>query len=167
MRLLARLLPICRQIEGNNEFSLEDILMPYNWNTLETALDELAKRNDGCLPLNTSQHLQAASDVLRVNYLVNSRNDPDAKRKAKDLKEESSVIRRKGKAIFTKTWHIANTWRTWVLRLPEEKPTSHDMKLLRDILTNGLMTWAARTLQRECTKNCVDCWWHGGYQSTF
>ena len=164
MRLLARLLLICRQIEGNNEYSLEDMLMPYNWNTLETALDELAIRNDGSLPLNTSQHLQAASDVLRVNYLVNSRNDPDAKGKAKDLKEESSVIRRKGKAIFAKTWHIANTRRTGVLRLPEEKPTSHDMKLLRDNIGKRLDDMSSKEptnrMYEELRRLLVTRWVH-------
>ena len=31
MRLLARLVLICRRIEGINEFALKDMLMPYNW----------------------------------------------------------------------------------------------------------------------------------------
>ena len=79
MRLLARLALTCRHIEGNDEFALEDMLMLYKWNSLKE-LAELGKSNNGHLPLNMSQHLQAASQVLGVNYLLNSRNDPDAKR---------------------------------------------------------------------------------------
>ena len=78
------------------------MLTPYKWNSLKEAIAELAKSNNGLLPLNKSQHLQAASDVLRVNYLVNSINAHDAKRKAKDLKEEASVIRRERKMFLPK-----------------------------------------------------------------
>ena len=94
-----------------------------------------------------SQHLQVADDVLRVNFLVNSRNNAEAERKATALKEEADVIQRQGKAIFAKTWHIVNTRRTGVLKLPEEKPKPHDMKLLCDTIDSRLV--ALKTQQRR------------------
>ena len=64
--------------------------------------------------------------------------------------------------VFAKTWQIANNGRTGVLGLPEEKPTSCDMKLLKDTIDKKLDDLSCKEWTKgmyEELRQLLVTWW--------